>query len=369
MKKNKGSLMKRLCVFALCVQMTFSLLLTGCGSKYDQVISVTDAAASQVMVIGDYTVTLSDVYLYLIQYIYNYSLTSADLQTTDSASIMNTVIAEMKLEYVEYQLAKQSGITMTEEQINQSYASAEAFTEFFGEDFLNSYGVAKSDVQALFDRQMYITAITEKATQDMTNDYLAQYEEEYADLKFTSVYYALFPSIQYDENGEPITDASGNHVTLTDAELAEQLAKANELKDRAIAGESMEDLVQEYAIEYCSGVEKNYVGAYSAELNELIATLEVGQISDVIETPAGYMVVRMDNKDDQEYRDYMIQSLAYQSAGSLLPTMQENWMNASGVVNVFPDDTVLASIDLTKLCDVMNANNLVIRSGENNGSN
>jgi hypothetical protein len=62
----------------------------------------------------------------------------------------------------------------------------------------------------------------------------------------------------------------------------------------------MEDLIEEYGISHCSGVEKNYEGAYVDELNEVVKSLEEGEISAVIQTDAGYMVTRMDKKNDQE---------------------------------------------------------------------
>ena len=57
----------------------------------------------------------------------------------------------------------------------------------------------------------------------------------------------------------------------------------------------------------------------------------------------------------------MIQYMSYQSAGKLLPTMQESWMTQSGAATLQPDSAALASIDLVGLCTVMNERGLMLR--------
>ena len=109
-----------------------------------------------------------------------------------------------------------------------------------------------------------------------------------------------------------------------------------------------------------TGCKSDYEGAYAGELNAVVASLATGDISDVVKTDAGYMVVRMDNPDDLEYKDYMIRYLSYQNANQLLPTMQESWMSQSGAGNILPDQTVLDQIDVAAICKDMNRRNLSI---------
>ena len=363
---------------ALCVLLLSMSLLTGCdasegsvsGNQSEDIVSA-NIWDGEVMKIGEYSVTMQDIYLYLIQYIYNNSTSPAELNEASQATIINQTINQMKLELVEYQLAMQTGIILTEEDLATVERTTDLFYNAFGAEFLNSYGIDRECVYGLFERQLYISEITNKAVDDLAADYVSQFEQEYADMKFHSVYYALFPSLKYDADGQIVLDASGNAVSLTEAEMEQQQALANEFRERAAEGmaagdadASMEALVEEYNIGFCSGIERNYDGAYIAELNEVIDGLETGEISDVVKTDAGYMIVRMDNPDDAEYKEYMIQYLSYQSAGKLLPTMQDTWMTQSGVISVQPSSEALASLDLIGLCTVMNEQGLVIMSGE-----
>lgn len=326
-----------------------------------------EIASTQLMKIEDYTIYMPDLYLYLIQYIYNNGVRAEQLDDATKASIINSAINQMKLETVEYLLALQSDITLTEEQEQMVTDTASRFYNTFGAEFLASYGIDEECVYHLFERQLYISGITNKAMQDMTADYLEQYGEEYADLQFHSVYYALFPSIQYDGEGNIVQDVSGNAIPLTEEEMAEQLALAEEFRQRAVEGQAsgdaaatMEMLVEEYGIGYCSGIERNYTGAYVQELNDVISGLKEGDISDVVTTDAGYMIVRMDNTNDEDYKEYMISFLAQQSANNLLPTMQDSWMTQSGAASIQPDSTALALVDLTALCTDMNEKGLTL---------
>ncbi|MBP3468367.1 MAG: peptidylprolyl isomerase, partial [Lachnospiraceae bacterium] len=308
------------------------MLLTACNTADGQNVSGNQSggavaveanqeiASTQLMTIEDYTIYMPDLYLYLIQYIYNNGVKADQLDDMTKASIINSAINQMKLETVEYLLALQSDITLTEEQEQMITDTSSRFYNTFGAEFLAAYGIDEECVYRLFERQLYISGITNKAMQDMTADYLEQYQEEYADLQFHSVYYALFPSIQYDEEGNIVKDDDGNAIPLTEEEMEAQLALAEEFHQRAVEGQAsgdaaatMEMLVAEYGIGYCSGIERNYTGAYVQELNDVISGLKEGDISDVVKTDAGYMIVRMDNTNDEDYKEYMISFLAQQS--------------------------------------------------------
>lgn len=352
--------MKKFLALFICIQIVISSLLTGCSSGSEQVITKEDAESTVIMTIEDYQVSLDEVYLYLIQYFYNSKSSSASIDDATAETIMNAVVEELKLEVVEYLLAINTEVEVSDAELETAESSAQIFYDHFGEEFLSCYGIDYECVNDLFVRQAYINALNNKAVVDMTEDYTVQLQEEYKDLVFHSVYYALFPSVQYDEEGNPVTDGDGNYIALSEEEMKAQYALAEELRGRAIegiasgtAGETMEELVVEYGIDYCSGIERNYDGAYSQELNDVIASMAEGDISEVVTTDAGYMVVRMDTLDDQEYKEYMISYLARQSANNLLPTMQDNWVTQSGVSSVAADEKVLDSVDPASLCKDM----------------
>lgn len=348
---------KKIIAAMLCMQLLVAGVLTGCSGE---TVSVEEGKSTVVLSIEDYNVTLSETYLYLIQYCYNNSMDAADVTELAESGAIEATMQQLKLEVVEYLLAVETGVEPDEEKLTEAKMSATNFYNYFGKEFLSIYGIDQACVEDLFVRQAYINAMTEKAVADLADEYLVQFEKDYADLKFHSLYYALFPSVEYDAQGNAVKDDAGNAVPLSEDAMKEQQAKAEDLRNRALAGETMEDLVAEYGITHCSGIERNYEGAYAGELNDVVASLAVNDISEVVKTDAGYMVVRMDNPDDLEYKDYMIHYLAYQNANQLLPTMQENWMNQSGAATLTPDQSVIDTIDIASICEELQKRNLSI---------
>lgn len=359
--------MKNKIVKAIVAIMCVSTLLSACGTTTvsDNNISGTPVATvnsqvdmdAVVMTVVDMDVTTKDIYLYLIQYIYNAGLKDG----ADTSEILKSVIAEVTVEYVEYQVAKVTDeLNISDNDFELAKNSAATFYQFFGADFLGQYGITEEDVMDLFERQAYINSLTSKALNDLQNDYIKQFTEDYADQTFHSVYYALFPSIKYGPDGQPMRNEDGSYVKLDGTELDSQKLLAEEFCEKAKNGENtMEELVTEYGIESYSDTERNVKGAYSAELNDLIESLAEGDISDVVETDAGYMIVRMDVVDDKDYKEFVINYAALQNANNMLPKLQENWMTASGATGEVSNEEEIRKIDIASLIRDMNQRGLV----------
>lgn len=349
--RNFKQYKKRIICAALAIQTAVVLLLTGCEGKTEQIkVNTEDAKNNIIMTIEDFNVTQQLYNLYVIQYMYNNKTEPISMDEAAVRELQDTVILELKSELVQYLLAKQTeGVSVTEESLAAYQANAASMYNFFGESFLAEYGIDRACVDELFEQQAYISALRDKALADLTDTYTKQYEEEYKDLVFHSVYYALFPAIEYDKDGNPVQTQEGAYVSLSEADMKENQKKAEELMNRAKAGEEMETLAKEYGIEAYSKIERNYDGAYSEELNAVIEGLSEGDISDVIKTEAGYMVVRMDRSDDQDYKTYMIQSAAAQTANNQIVTLQANWLKASGAEGIEADQTLMDMLDVIAL--------------------
>ncbi|MBQ9983602.1 MAG: peptidyl-prolyl cis-trans isomerase [Lachnospiraceae bacterium] len=341
--------------------MIITLLIgsTGCANGAPNEFSVEDGKNTIVMSLGDYDVTLSEFNLYLIQYLSMQQLDPNSLSAEQCASTLETVVSQMKLELVEYLLAlSMTDLEVPQEDLDEVPTIAANYIEGYGADFLTGYGIDQASVEQLFTEQVYISALTDRAKEDMAKDYYEQYSEEYKDKTFHSVYYALFPSIEYDAEGNPKTDGEEEYITLSDEAMKEQKTKAEELQKRATKGEALEDLIEEYGISYCSGSQRNYNGAYDDALNKVIENMKEGDISEVIETDAGYMIVRMDNPNDTEYKEYVIDYAAKDTANNMITQMQTNWLQSSGYANVEADTDILKKIDVKKMCQYMKKNGI-----------
>lgn len=354
-KREKKTLRLKKLAIVLAIQMMLLSILSGCGKDSSESNAKIDAAKDQVvMTIEDFDATQQLYNLYVIQYMYSNKTEPLSLDEDGVTELQDSVIQEMKSEIVQYLLATMTdGVEVTDAALATSKASADSMYDYFGEKFLAEYGIDYDCIKDLFERQAYISALKDKAISDMQKTYTDQYTEQYGDLDFHALYYALFPSIQYDGDGNPVKDEDDNYVALTDEEMQEQLAKATELMNRAKAGEKMEDLVEEYGITASSGEEKNYEGAYTDELNNVVSSLSENDISDVVKTDAGYMVVRMDKENDQEYKEYVIESAARQTADNAFPSMQSNWLTAAGADKIEANQDVINELDVVELGKAM----------------
>ena len=353
MNKKKTRHSKKI-ITAIMLACVMLISCVGCGKK---TVSVEEAKKNVVMTLNDYDVTLSEYNLFAIQYMMMQGMNPDDI-TSDKIDSMKTEIAnEIKLEIVEYLLAQQTdGVEVTDDAKAEISTNTDNYIDKMGEDFLSQYGIDKAAVTQLFTEQAYIKALTDKAKQDLADDAYEDNAEKFKDIDFHTVYYALFPSIQYDEDGNAVTDDNGENVSLSDDELKKQKEKAEELQKRAAKGEKLEDLIEEYGISAYSGEERNYQGAYEDKLNQVVDNMKEGDISDVVETDAGYMVVRMDNPKDEDYKEYALHYAAMQTANSSITTLQQSWLSSSGCKDVEPDEDVIKSVDFKGMCQKMKDN-------------
>lgn len=346
----------------LAMQILVMTIFAGCGN---QVISTKEATSMVVTTIDGTDITLDQLYLYVIQYIFSNNIQVENLDEVSAKAIVDSAVDEMKLEFVEYKLALAMELTLSENAVKSIKEKADNFYQYFGKDFLSSYGVEYKCVSDMFEREAYITALLDRTVSDLTADYVKQYEEDMKDLKFHHVTYALFPSVKYGEDGKPVINADGNYVLLSDSELEEQRIKAEEVARRAKAGETLETLENEFGIVAYSGEERNYNGAYAEELNAVLENMANGDISDAVKVEAGYMVIRMNNNDDKDYKDFAISYSANQSANQAVPAFQQTWIQSSGVTNVTANTEVTGKIDVMSLCKEMNEKGYSITGGNN----
>ena len=382
MKKNR--LVKRILTIAAMAVMAFQLMACGndgagvssnsANAAANALVDHEYAASTVIFTVEDMDITLEDYYLFAIQYIYNYSVDPASLSTEQAIMEANeNILNELKLETVEYKLALVKEVTLTDEQLETAKTTAQNFYDYFGGDaFFSNYGISREKVDELFIHQNYIQILKEMTVDLLAEDYKAEYDAQYSELTYFSLYYVLFPSIKYD-GINPVMGADGqSYVALTEDEMAEQyekacdfLAAAKEADANGEEGANMEALAQEYGVGFLSQVLRGYFGEYSEDLNSIIVNMENGEISDIIETEAGYMIIRMDNNNDEEFKDFSMTYIAQQSAETLFTTVQDNWIAGSGVANVVVNYDALNDSQIVSLSSYLYGNGMVISGGSN----
>lgn len=334
----------------MCLVLSLTCLFTGCGN------TTTDNASNTViMTIQETDVTMTDAYLFLIQYlINNHSDPATFADEATKQAVLNQVIDELQLETVEYLITQSSGTVVSGNGIENAAATADSYYAFCGgEDFFSSYGIDYADVCKLFEKQAYINQLQTDSISDLSTEYHTQLEEQYKDAKIDKIYYASFPMVQYDDEGNPVLNDYNEYQLLSEDEIATASANASAFLARAQAGESMEDLVSEYGIELNSASDYYYEGTGEHVFDEAVSDLEDSEFSDVINTSVGYTIVRMDKHDDVDYKNYIINFAAKQQASNSFPNMQEYWKSAAGLSNVEVNTTAVYAIDVQKLASDM----------------
>lgn len=346
--------------------MIYGSICVGCGdtnNSGDQGNTdtfVIDGTA-EVMNVSGNSVCVSDYYLYLIQYIYNYGIKPEQMDELTVNRIMTAASSDLKTEFIQNNMALAEGLSASDEYAETIESMITAFYGTFGEEFLNSYGIDETRVRDMIERQLNGYLLTNKATEDLVVEFKEEYEEMYSEYQFHRMYYALFPTVQYDSDGQMMVDESGNIISLPEEETEKQLVLAEEFRMRALEGletgdadATMEALAEEYNIADYSGVQRNVNGSYSDELNQLVEGLSDGEISEVISTDVGYMIVRMDESNDTEFMDQMLTDFANQSAADYIQVEQQRWLVEAGADAIQPDMDIVAGIDVYGLCNEMN---------------
>jgi foldase protein PrsA len=353
---------KKITVAALGGAMTLGLL-GGC-SKTDEngfdvnktVISSDEAAAKEVFdVDGDITY-MDEVYMYTLQCMYMYGATE-DAYTSDSEYYKDLILdqmAQMKGEYVE---AIAEGIQLDEEDEANIESYVDNYYNTFSEEVLERYGISRDTVTKIFTQQVYGSTLEQTLSNQKNEEYTDIYTDMYGDTRFFTFYYLLFPYYELDDDGEPV-EGDGDGVLLSDEEIAVRKENALEAIDRIKAGEDPEEVAASYNVQNVSQEQSGYDGAFSDTLNEVLAGLEQGEVSDIIESNTGYIVVYMSSTEEDELRDNFISAMASSDASEALENSQADWKAAYTIDEDNYVDYAWYDVDFEDVCKCLDYYNL-----------
>lgn len=322
-------LRKYLAMALACICMAGSL--TGCTSGgLAKTYTVEEASKTEVVKVGNETVTLDEVFLYVIQCAYTYGLDKETAKESES-TYKSTILEQIQDAKAKYQVALTADIEITDEIKDEINEAVDRYYEVFGQELFDGCGISRDAVYQLFLEQRYISKLREKTLNDLYEDYLKEAQDTYGDKTFIDAYYVMFPKTKID--------ADGNSVALSAEEIAAAKQNAERTRERALAGESIEDIGKEYGED--SGVladtQRTFIGIYEEALNTMLSELKNGEISEIYEDDAGYMVMQMLNNNDTEYRDYFLNTYAQQKAEEAYVAMEKVWVAA---MNISDDDII-----------------------------
>lgn len=317
---------KRIIAMLLCGLLTVSAF-TACNKAPvdpadDSVIS--NAEDSEVAVkIGDYEVTVGHFSSYAETVMYNTLKNSEnpDDFKIDDKEFMDTFISDVTENFKQYaayeSYAKSCGVEEpTQEEIDNL---ANDFVAYY-----NMYGIdVRKEIGDEFDTLMRVQAIMTKTIEKLAEDVTA--EEALATLE-DGTYRAKHILIAADEN------------TLSAEEYADKEKLANEVYEKAIAGEDFDALIKEYGED--PGMESNpdgYTfgeGKMVTEFYEGTAALEEGEISKPVKSQFGFHIIQ---RLPVEATEDMKQDVAYnkmnEDVNTIIDSLEPEYTDAFNAID------------------------------------
>ena len=161
---------------------------------------------------------------------------------------------------------------------------------------LKQENLSMADLRATLERQMMV----DRVRQSEVFDRIGVSEEE--DRTYYSTHLSEFTTPSEVTLREVFVAVKKAGTTPTDAEDAAAREKAAGLRQRAIAGESFEKLAADFS-EAPSRANAGLIGPISAEdvsadLRRLIDQMKAGDITELLKTPAGYQLLKLESKSE-----------------------------------------------------------------------
>lgn len=248
-------------------------------SNYKAIVSTEYGIVNQ----NEYTVYYK-MFAPMLQY-YGYSESEIPEVIANKAGTDKIILAK----------AKALGVTLTEENakdINEVFSDTEQISTW------KESGINVGILRKLYEEDYIISNYITKIGKDASDDDIIKYiKDNYGDTADMTEYNTRHILIKTSKTSE-----DGSSSDMTEQEKADALAKAQALLARANAGEDFGTLAKENSEDKGTAVEDGKFTFYDSdsvldEYKNAAKTLNDGQIyQTVVETSAGYHVIKMDTK-------------------------------------------------------------------------
>lgn len=266
-RKYRGKRAAALCLLAVLTMGS----LTGCGNK-TKLVFTTGLSGNQVFKIGSETGTMPEIMIYLTTFynqyrdIYGPEMWNYDFDGVSfEEHVKNVVLSKMAQIKIMNLMAEERGIVLTEEEEQKVTAAMERYYGMLSEELKKQENISKEVVETVYREYTIANKVYETIT-------------EAADME--------------------ISDDEARAVTVQKIHL-EDKKKADQVLARLKAGEDFTAVATEVSDE--SQIVQSYGrGAVSGVFEEILFSMDAGELSDVIETPEGCYIVKCISTMDYE---------------------------------------------------------------------
>lgn len=263
------------------------LLLSGCmdSLKGSKVVLTTGFEKNEVFRIEDMSCTLPEAMVYLIntknryesvygREIWNVSLDGVTLEE----NIKETVLAQLAQQKTMNLLARQNGVALSEEEEARVMQAAETYFQSLSEEEKSALQITVKDVEELYREY----ARARKVYQYIIKDINPEISDDEA--RTITVQYIYFRTC--------ILDGTGKKIEYSEEEKQEILRKAEEVRFQLKNEEAdFEELILKYS-DSEEGTCSFGKGEKDQAFEDAAFNLETDEISDIVETPDGYYLIK-----------------------------------------------------------------------------
>lgn len=263
------------------------LLLSGCmdSLKGSKVVLTTGFEKNEVFRIEDMSCTLPEAMVYLIntknryesvygREIWNVSLDGVTLEE----NIKETVLAQLAQQKTMNLLARQNGVVLSEEEEARATQAAETYFQSLSEEEKSTLQITVKDVEELYREY----ALARKVYQYIIKDINPEISDDEA--RTITVQYIYFRTC--------ILDGTGKKIEYSEEEKQEILRKAEEVRFQLKNEEAdFEELILKYS-DSEEGTCSFGKGEKDQAFEDAAFNLETDEISDIVETPDGYYLIK-----------------------------------------------------------------------------
>lgn len=263
------------------------LLLSGCmdSLKGSKVVLTTGFEKNEVFRIEDMSCTLPEAMVYLVntknryesvygREIWNVSLDGVTLEE----NIKETVLAQLAQQKTMNLLARQNGVALSEEEEARAMQAAETYFQSLSEEEKSALQITVKDVEELYREY----ALARKVYQYIIKDINPEISDDEA--RTITVQYIYFRTC--------ILDGTGKKIEYSEEEKQEILRKAEEVRFQLKNEEAdFEELILKYS-DSEEGTCSFGKGEKDQAFEDAAFNLETDEISDIVETPEGYYLIK-----------------------------------------------------------------------------
>ena len=263
------------------------LLLSGCmdSLKGSKVVLTTGFEKNEVFRIEDMSCTLPEAMVYLIntknryesvygREIWNVSLDGVTLEE----NIKETVLAQLAQQKTMNLLARQNGVALSEEEEARVMQAAETYFQSLSEEEKSALQITVKDVEELYREY----ALARKVYQYIIKDINPEISDDEA--RTITVQYIYFRTC--------VLDGTGRKIEYSEEEKQEILRKAEEVRFQLKNEEAdFEELILKYS-DSEEGTCSFGKGEKDQAFEDAAFNLETDEISDIVETPDGYYLIK-----------------------------------------------------------------------------